>query len=372
MSDSPPAAPGRILIVRLSALGDILHGLPVLTTLRRHLPSARLEWLVEDTGAGLLEGHPALDRVEIVPRQKWAQLRRAGNRWAAVRGFLQYSRHLRSLQYDLVLDLQGLAKSGLWVAMVRSPRKAGFGPGLPRNEGAWLSLNERIQPPSPEIHAIDRNLRLLECLGFARLPVRYDLPAPDDATRAADALLQEAGLSPDRPFVAVNPMSRWPTKNWSPDLFARCVDLLNEAGVATVFTGAASDRADIDAIGRCMRSTVRRLDGRTHLAALTALYRRASVLLSTDTGPMHLAVAVGTPVVAVFGPTAPWRTGPHGSGHRVLRIALPCSPCFKRQCLTTVTEPHACLRRIEPAAVVSAVLESLGERGHSPASNAGA
>ncbi len=362
MSEPASVAPSRVLVVRLSALGDILHALPALTTLRRHLPTAHLEWMVEDTGAGLLEGHAALSGMQIIPRQEWARLRRAGQRWAALRSFIACARRLRQLQYDLVIDFQGLAKSGLWVAMVQSPRKAGFGPGLPRNEGAWLTLNERIQPPSPEVHALDRNLRLLECLGFPRLPIRYDLATPPAAAQSAVELLQEAGLDPDRPFVAVNPMSRWPTKNWSPELFAQTADLLAATGLQVLFTGAPADRAEIDAIVQGMQGRAGRVDGLTDLATLAAIYRRSVVLLSTDTGPMHLAVAVGTPVVAVFGPTAPWRTGPHGPGHRVIRTPLPCSPCFKRECTVTDLEPHACMRRIQPGTVAAAVREILEER----------
>ncbi|MCC6234187.1 MAG: glycosyltransferase family 9 protein [Verrucomicrobiales bacterium] len=349
--------PSRVLVVRLSALGDILHTIPALTTLRRHLPSAHLAWLVEDAGAGLLEGHSDLTELHVIPRQQWARLRRSGQRWAAVREFIACLRQIRSLRFDLVIDFQGLAKSGFWISQVNCPRKAGFGPGLPRNEGAWLALNERIQPPSSEVHALDRNLRLLECLGYPRLPIRYHLPAPAAADLEAASLLHEVDLENGTRFVAINPMTRWPTKNWTPELFAATADLLVASGLPVVFTGAPGDRGSIDAITQRMQQRARRLDGRTSLPTLSAIYRRAAVLLSTDTGPMHLAAAVETPVVALFGPTAPWRTGPHGNGHRVLRLELPCSPCFKKTCLATEVEAHACLRRLDPREVARVVHE---------------
>lgn len=375
MTLSIPAPVVRVLIVKLSAIGDVVHTLPALTTLRRHLPEARLEWLVEEAGAELLEGHPALDRVHVVPRRRCRSLASEGRWWAAARTWMGLARALRHTRYDLTVDFQGLAKSAVWVALARSGRKAGFGRGMPRNEGAWLALNERVPPVSPDRHALERGLDLLEAIGFARLPLRYDLDrALDPATRAeADRLLAGGGLAAEDPFVAVNPVTRWPTKDWEPGRFAAVADGLAARGHRVVFTGGPGDRSEIDAIVGLMTrgAEVVRLEGRTRLKVLAAVCRRARVFLSTDTGPMHVSVAVGTPVVALFGPTAPWRTGPHGDGHLVLRVGLECSPCFKRTCRTTRFEARACMLRLDPGAVVAAVervacggrVQGLGESG---------
>lgn len=352
-----PSLRVRVLILKLSAIGDVIHTLPALTTLRRHHPEAVIDWLVEDAAADLLTGHPALSEVITVPRRAWKALRQQGRWFAALRAHLGFRRELRRRPaYDLLIDFQGLAKSAWWATAVRARRKAGYGPGLPRNEGAWLALNERVQPGSPDQHAIDRSLVLLEALGFPRLPLAYDLPIPTSLAHEARTLLREQGVDPDAGFVAVNAMTRWPTKNWTSAGFAAVVRTLAEQGIPVVFTGAPGDAGEISAIAREVGRPVARLDGRTPLRGLAAVYQAARVVLTTDTGPMHLAAAVGTPVVALFGPTAPWRTGPYGEGHEVVRLELPCSPCFKRACHTREVETHACMQRLDPAQVARRVL----------------
>jgi 3-deoxy-D-manno-octulosonic-acid transferase/heptosyltransferase-1 len=157
-------------------------------------------------------------------------------------------------------------------------------------------------------------------------------------------------------------MARWPTKLWEPAYFATVADQLEQMNIRVIFTGGTQDRAAIDEICRLMTSTCRRLDGRTSLKTLLSLYRQAHVLLTTDSGPMHLAAAVGTGVVALFGPTAPWRTGPYGPIHTVLRVGVNCSPCFKRTCLTTEYEERACMKRLTVDEVVRAVLDRLAAK----------
>jgi lipopolysaccharide heptosyltransferase I len=352
----------NILIVKLSALGDVIHTLPALTTLRRHQPSARITWLIEETAAEIVAGHPALDRLLVWRRRHWVRQARTGRWLALARDIRAFLRELRDTRYDLVLDFQALAKAALWIAFARGARKAGYGPGMRHDEFSWLALNERVPVADPNAHAVERNLRLIECLGFPRLPLRFDLPVLPEAEAEADRLLAGAGITPGAAFVAINPMTRWPTKNWTPGQFAAVARGLSGHGLTPLFTGAANDRPAIDAIATTLPYPPARTDGLTRLPTLAALFRRARVVLATDTGPMHLAVAVGTPVVALFGPTAPGYTGPYGSEHIVLRVDLECSPCLKRTCATTRYETHACMRRLDPAAVVAAVLRQAGAR----------
>lgn len=350
----------KVLIVKLSSLGDVIHTLPALTALRRHWPDAHLAWLVEPAAAEILRDHPALNRLLVLPRPAWRESLRAGRVGTLGRQVRAFLRELRDTAYDLVLDFQGLAKSALWVAAARAARKLGPGPGRRRNELAWWAYTGRAPLPNPDAHAVERNLALLDALGLSRLPVRYDLPVPAESERAAEALLSECGLAAGTAFVAVAAQTRWPTKNWTAAGFAAVADELNRRGLPAVFTGAPGDRAALDEIAAAMRTPMRRLDGRTPLQTLAAVFRRARTVLATDTGPMHLAVAVGTPVVALFGPTDPGYTGPYGEGHRVLRQPVPCSPCFQRTCRTRVVEPHACMTRISAAEVVQAVLRQCG------------
>jgi lipopolysaccharide heptosyltransferase I len=345
----------NILIVKLSSLGDVTHTLPALTTLRRHWPAAQLTWLVEPPALEILRGHPALDRIIVWRRSDWVKQLRGLRLSAAYRLLRALLRELRDTHYDLVVDFQGLAKSALWVAAARAARKAGYGPGTRRNELAWLAYNQRVPVRVPDAHAVERNLRLLEGLGLPRLPLRYDFPILPENEREAASLLARVGIENGAAFVTANALTRWPTKNWTAEGFAQTADALALRGLPVVFTGAAEDRAALDEIAAAMRTPMRRLDGRTSLKTLAAVFRRARAALSTDTGPMHIAVAVGTPVVALFGPTDPGYTGPHGGGHVVLRSGVPCSPCFKKTCRTKLVEPHACMRRLQPDAVADAV-----------------
>jgi 3-deoxy-D-manno-octulosonic-acid transferase/heptosyltransferase-1 len=346
----------KILIVKLSAIGDVIHTLPALTALRRHYPDAQIDWLVENAAADLVQGHAALNRILIWRRGEFVNLVKAGKLSSAGRLFSSLLVQLREARYDLILDFQALLKSSLWIFLAKGRRKAGFGQGMEHSEKSYLFLNERIPAVSMEVHALDRGLTLLRALGIPDMQVFYDLPIGKNDAAAAQQLLLENGVQPDQPLVAINPVAKWPTKLWTAKQFEELAERLLERGFQVVFTGSREDRALIDKMAGKLGSSVIRLEGRTSLKVLAAVYRSANAVVSTDTGPMHLAAAVGTPVVALFGPTAPWRTGPYGQGHVVLRAGVNCSPCFSRSCKTAEFEPMACMTRITVEQVVEAVV----------------
>ena len=352
----------KILIVKLSAIGDVIHTLPALTALRRQYPDAQIDWLVESAAADLVQGHAAVDRVLIWRRREFVKLLKAGRLGSASGLFLSLLQQLRNTRYDLILDFQALLKSSLWIFLARGRRKAGFGQGMEHSEKSHIFLNERVPAISMEIHALDRGLRLLQALGIPDMQVLYNLPIGKEDEEVAQELLAAGGVRPDQPFVAINPVAKWPTKLWTAKRFEELAGRLVEKGFQVVFTGSEEDRALIDEMAGTLGSSVIRLEGRTSLKVLAAVYRSASVVVSTDTGPMHLAAAVGTPVVALFGPTAPWRTGPYGQGHIVLRAGVSCSPCFSRSCETAEFEPMACMNRITVEQVVEAVVRKDAER----------
>ncbi len=358
----------NILIVKMSALGDVIHTLPALTALRRAHPSAHIAWVVEAAAAPLVLGHPALDKVLIWHRQRFTGSLRSGH-WFHALGLLRdFVRELRAVRYDMVLDFQALLKSSVWVFAARGTRKIGFGRGMQHSEGSYLFLNERVEAVSMETHALDRGLMLLEAAGISRGPVVYDLPITAEAHSRACGLLLEAGVSPENRYIAIHPMPRWPTKQWYPERFAAVADSLRQCGLQVVFTGSKDDRPSVDEIFSSLQGPAARLDGKLDLKALSAIFQRATVVLSTDTGPMHIAAAVDTPVVAVFGPTAPNRTGPYGSGHKVVRAGVECSPCFSRRCPSSAEENMACMKGIEVDEVVRAVLETLEAEAKVPCS----
>ncbi len=343
----------NILIVKLSAIGDVVHTLPALCALRRHYPRARITYLVEEAAADLVRGHAALDRVLVSRRKQWLRGLRTSRRRYHLRQIRRFVHDLRDTRYDLVFDFQAALKGAMLIALTRGRRKIGFDRGMVHSEHSHLFLNERIPPVSMEIHALRRYLMLVEAVGVPEGPVEYRIPVREADRREVRRLLSQQGCGDRRALVAINPVAQWPTKLWGEHAFAAAADALQDAlGVDIVFTGGRGDRDTVARIRRDMNARSADLAGRTRLTTLAALYERADAVISTDTGPMHLAAAVGTPVVALFGPTAPWRTGPYGDGHAVVRTGIHCSPCFRRSCPLPV---RVCMADIRPEDVVAAV-----------------
>jgi heptosyltransferase I len=332
----------RILLVKLSSFGDVLHTLPALEALRSAYPAAHITWLVEAAYAPLLAGHPALDEVWEAPRLHASELL-AGANPARLRRLLHL---LRARRFDLVLDVQGLLKSAVWVALARSPRKIGYDQ---TREGSYLVLTERVPPFDPEAHAVLRYLNLAHYLGAPpALPrFRLGLGLGVDTT----VLVPEAAAAP---LAVLHPGARWASKRWPPASWARVAEWLNQQGFQVAITGSRADAELALSITGQSPASIVNLTGCTSLAELAAILRWARLAVTTDTGVMHLAAALATPAVALFGPTAPWRTGPYGEGHRVVRLELPCSPCFKRRC----PDPR-CLHDLTPQMVVAACEKTL-------------
>lgn len=349
----------NILIVKTSAIGDVTHTMPALTCLRNHFPEAHITWLVEEAASDLIVDHKSVDRVLVSKRQKWVKEFRDGRWLGSFRKAKGFVRQLREREYDLVIDFQGLLKSGIWVWLSKGKKRVGFGRGMQHSEGSYIFLNKRVPAVDMEIHALDRELLLLEAIDVPCAGITYDFPITQLHRQKIDQLLNEAGFQKGKqPLIAINPQTKWVTKLWYNDRFAEVADRLADQNVFVVFTGGAADTLVISEIQKKMRQVSLDLTGKSSLKELAALYERADVVISTDTGPMHIAAAVGTPVVALFGPTAPWRTGPHGEKHQVLRNALPCSPCFKRQCLLN-EEKKKCMEKISVNQVVDAAVDLL-------------
>ncbi len=344
----------NILIVKTSAIGDVTHTLPALNALRAQFPRASISWLVEEEAADILAGHPDIDHLLISSRKRWLRQLKTGKALPACREIWRFIRDIRAVRYDLLLDFQGLLKSGILIALCRARRKVGFGRGMEHSEGSYLFLNEKIAPISMDTHAVERELHLLNAIGIKTIQTACALPIAPQIRKEADSILRRAGLDQSRPLVVINPMTTWPTKHWPPEGFAALSRLLAETETQIAFTGSPADRDKIAVIIHKSRSGALNLAGKTNLRQLAAVFARAAVVISTDTGPMHIAAAAGAPVVALFGPTAPWRTGPHGSQHTIIRTAAPCSPCFKKEC-----PAGSCMKDIKAETVYQAVLPYL-------------
>jgi heptosyltransferase I len=295
----------RILIVRLSAIGDVLHGLPVLNALRDAMPRAFLGWVVEGRTSDLLRSHRALDEL-ISVRRGWL---------TRPREILDLRRRLRAMRFDIAIDLQGLSKSAIAAWLSGSPRRIGFDGQDGREISRWLN-NELLLPT--RTHVIDRNLELLGRLGIANPDVRFDLDGARASERVVQTMLDEFQL--DEGFAAINPGAGWTSKLWPSERYAAVARHLGQArGLKSLVVWAGEqERAWAEQIARAS-SGFAVMAPPTNLIELAAIVRRATLFVGSDTGPMHLAAAVGTPCVALFGPSSGRRNGPYGPQHLVLQ-----------------------------------------------------
>jgi 3-deoxy-D-manno-octulosonic-acid transferase/heptosyltransferase-1 len=338
----------NILIVKLSAVGDVIHTLPSLAALRRLYPKAHITWAVEEAAADLVLNHPYLDEVLVSRRKSWIkdlQKGRIRQPFADATGFIKA---LRKRQYDLVIDFHGLLKSSVVVWLSRGKRKLGYD-SLQEFSGCFV--NEKI-PEDMNKHAVDRYLDFPRYLGAQINEVEFVLPKNPRAEEKIKTLMRAHRLEPKN-FISISPVAYWETKLWENENFAHLADMIRQKlGLKVVFTGM--EKNVLEKIANLMRSDAVNLGGQTTLPELACLYAQTKMLITTDSGPMHLAAAVRTPVVALFGPTDPQRTGPYGTGHTVIRTGISCSPCFLKKCST-----KTCMKDIHPEQVFSAVAKKL-------------
>jgi lipopolysaccharide heptosyltransferase I len=306
-----------ILIVRTSALGDVVQAMPVLTALRRHLPESRIGWVVEAAFAPLLRDHPALDETLEVRLRDWRRRPLAARTWRQAREFLG---RLDSFAPQIVLDLMGNHKAGLLAAVTLADRRIGLGRTWRREPSSAVWMSESV--PAEGVHAVDRMLSVLAGLDLPRETAQFGL---DESPRAPLPGELRAG-----PFAVVLPGAAWANKRYPPAGWGEVARLLAvDPGLPTLV--AAGPGEEKLAAGVAVAAA-----GAAHvlpvlgLAELATLLRRATLVLGGDTGPLHLAHAVGTPVCCVMGPTDPERHGPYGAPQRVVARRLPCSFCHQR------------------------------------------
>src|SRR6266852_2681937 len=291
--DEAPLRGPRIALIKLSSLGDVVHALPVAATLRARVPDAHLTWIVERREADVLRDHPALDALVAVDTRRWRRARGLRDLADVVGAVRQTSRRLRASAFDVALDLQGLLKSGVLAAATRAPLRIGFAARRCREPLNALFTNRRVEPPANARHVVDQHLALLGPLSVTE-PVReFRLPSDPDAEARADAFLAAYGFTPGERLG--EDTGALVLVVWGPG---------EEAAARHVAPGGGN---------RALCAPP------TNLYELVAFLRRASVLVAADTGPLHLAAALGTPCVGLYGPTSAVRNGPYGAGHRCLQ-----------------------------------------------------
>jgi lipopolysaccharide heptosyltransferase I len=307
----------KALLVRLSSIGDVVHTLPALAALRRHGWEAG--WVVEPPSLPLLRDNPLVDLAVPTPRAKAFRLTEA----------LGALRALRRSRYDVALDFQGLWKSAAWARLSGARRVVGYERPWRREPSSALLVPERTTPPPALAHVIDKNLALLAPLGIDAVGLReFPLPLSAEAVSRVDRGLAERGLSE---FALLNAGGGWPSKLWPPERFGAVARGLREHGLRSLVAWGPGEEALAERVVSASDAAAA-ASFPTTLLDFVELARRSRLVIAADTGPLHLACAVGAPVVALFGPTDPARNGPFSGDDIVVRRVPSCAPCYRRGC----------------------------------------
>ena len=327
----------KILILKPSSLGDVVQAVPVLRHLKRHFPQSEIHWWLAAELRPLLDGDPDLAGIIPFERRRW----KSPWHWPEM---LASIRALRAHRFDWVIDLQGLARSGVFAWLANGSLTAGV---LDPREGAAGFYDLAVPRPAYETHAVDWYLAVLARLGVPIAPDFTWLPARPEAIAAVQRQWQPAG---ERWWI-LNPGARWFNKRWPVEHFAALVGLAAKSDPALRFAilGGRADAELGEIIAAADPARCVNLAGRTTLPEMVEWIRLSELIVTNDTGPMHVAAALGKPVVALFGPTDARRTGPYGQLASVLRQPLSCAPCMTDSC--SRPQPLECLRSLSPMLV---------------------
>jgi ADP-heptose:LPS heptosyltransferase len=360
----------RILLIKPSALGDVVHTLPVLAKLRARYPEARIDWLITPENADLVRHHPALSNAIMFRRKDYGRI---GREWGAAFSPLRLLAGIRQARYDLVIDLHGQFRSAVLALASGAPVRIGFDrprgwaetvgasrrQGVPGHhgwrgarEGSWLAYTHRIPIPTLDVHAVDRYLCLAPMLGLDDDPLDFTIHLPPRDAQAITEMLRSHGLD-ETPMALLVPGTIWETKHWHIAGFADVGRHLLASGLSVAIAGTSGDGPRSRMIaGSCPGA--RDLSGQTSVAGLVALIERAAICVTNDSGSMHVAAAVGTPVVSVFGPTNAIWIGPYRRPDGVVRANVSCAPCYLRR-LRQCPNGHRCMREVTAAMVIERI-----------------
>jgi heptosyltransferase-1 len=340
--------PEKILIIRLSSLGDILHALPALASLRSAFPAARIDWLVERKHSFLLKAVSGID--EIIPLDTHA-LRLSPFRPSSWEGAARVVGRLRARRYDVCIDFQGLLKSAFVGALSGARNRVGFSGEMVRERPAHWFYQLRPRAPGFPLHVVAQNLLLAELVGAPSIQAEHRFHLDSETEGIVHGLLHSAGLDD---FAVINPGGGWPTKRWDPSRYGELAERIQtRLALPVVVTTGPGEVGLFEQMSRhCGNHPVRHFQ--LSFLQLIPLLRRARLVIGGDTGPFHLACALGTPVVGIFGPTNPVRNGPWKEGEVTVLHRLPCSFCGGRLCPT-----HNECMDISVEEVFAAVVERL-------------
>ncbi len=370
-----PTEFSRILLIKPSALGDVVHTIPVLVKLRTRYPHARIDWLITPENAEVVRYHPALSNVVLFARRDFSK---RGRRWRAMLDFLDLLKKIRRAKYELVIDMHGQVRSAFFSLISGARVRIGFDRPVKRGltisaehdlknipnhgwrgarEGSWIAYTHRIPIPTLDVHAIDRYLWVAPLLGLDDKPPDLTIHLSPQAADRVNQLLEEHGVPASKPLIVLVPGTIWETKHWTVEGFAGVARHFLQDGFAVALAGTGRDQHRCRQIAAAAPGACD-LSGKTTPGDLAALIRRAEVAVTNDSGSMHVAASLGKPMVSVFGPTNPVHIGPYQRPESVVRVDLPCSPCNYRR-LSQCPFDHACMKQVTSAMVVERVRKIL-------------
>ena len=338
----------RFLIVKPSSLGDIIHAFPAVTMLAAKYPDAQIDWLAVPAFAPVVKYHPAVDNVILFRRKEMGRVSKFPG------AFLTLFADIRKNRYDAVIDLQGLLRSALISRLAKSKTVAG--PAVTRETLSKVFYKYKMDPGEKCRHAVCKNMSMMAEFLNEPLPERvlFEMPENSGAAKKVNALL--CSFSKEK-LIAVAPGARWESKQGPPEFFAECINLFTQKHPDYYFVilGSPNEKEQGEHLKRLLKTPALNLIGLTGIPELVECIRKSRLLLCNDSGPMHIAAAVGTPVAALFGPTDPVLTGPFSDKSEVLLPDLECLQCFKRTC-----DDYLCHNAVSAEKVVESAEKLLG------------
>ena len=347
-------APKRILIIRLSAIGDVLRVLPAFQVLKKHYHGCYIGWVVEEGAKDILQAHPGIDEVFVFPKKSIKRkLKSISGIGSGFSEFFSFMKRIRHERFDMVIDFHGLFKSGIISFLSGAPERVAFDAGATK-EFNFLFNNQRFPLAKKHVSRIERNLSLLRSMG---LDTAHDPPAiyvPEEDQEFVRHFFRQQHIDRRRPIMAIHPGTSptTPYKRWEPHRYAVVADkAIEESAAQVLFTWAGKEIEMVNQIVGMMTYKAFIAPELTNLCQLAEVFRLSDLYLGGDTGPMHLAAFVGIPVVAVFGPTDYVVNEPYAlTPHIIIRNEIKCSPCRKYTC-----SRRDCMRDISEENVIKSV-----------------
>jgi heptosyltransferase-1 len=346
----------RVLVLRLSAVGDVIRTLPAVKALKERAPTSSITWIVEEPSQAFVESQPEVDEVVLFPRKRWTRgIKSLRGIWGTVGEMRRFVKDLRRREFDVVLDFHGILKSGVLSFLSGSPKRIGYDRRSTK-EGNFLFSNAKVKLPRERISRFERNLALLKGMGLELKDPKYSLHIPPGDREYVASFFKASSAPLRRPLVAIHPGTSRKAlfKQWMPDRYAQLADrLVRELNTSVLFTWGNGELEEVEGIRKEMKEPSF-LGPRTEsLTRLGEVYRNCDLYIGGDTGPMHIASLMGIPVVVIYGPTDPVENEPFGN-HIKVRKEVGCNPCHEYSCKRLV-----CIKAISADEVFKATKEIL-------------